>query len=190
MGKIVVTEFVSIDGVMEDPGGSENYAHGGWAFQFERGEAGDKFKLDELMTAEAMLLGRITYAGFAAAWPNMQDEQGFADRMNGMPKFVVSKTITDPTWHNTTVLSGDPITEIRALKERTSGDLLVGGSAQLVHLLAAHDLVDTYRLMIFPVVLGSGKKLFPDAALSAPTRLRVESAAPAADVQLLVLQRA
>jgi dihydrofolate reductase len=187
MGRILVTEFVSLDGVMEDPGGAEGYPHGGWTFQWERAEAGDQFKLDELMAAEVMLLGRVTYDGFAAAWPTIEDEAGFAEKMNGMPKYVVSKTLQDPEWHNTTVLSGDPLAEIRALKERIAGDILVGGSAQLVHLLAAHDLVDEYRLMVFPVILGSGKRLFGDAERDMPRRLSLDSHERAGDVQMMVL---
>ena len=131
MGRIVVTEFVSLDGVMEDPGGAESYQHGGWTFTFDRSDEGDKFKFDELMDAEAQLLGRVTYEGFAKAWPSIQDEAGFADRMNGMPKYVVSKTLTDATWNNTTVLSGDPVEEITALKARVDGNILVAGSASL-----------------------------------------------------------
>src|ERR687888_1395829 len=112
MGRIVVTEFVSLDGVMEDPGGAEDYKHGGWTFEFNRGEEGDRFKLDELREAEAQLLGRVTYEGFAAAWPSRTDEAGFADKMNTMPKYVVSTTLSDPTWTNTTVLGGDLAAEI------------------------------------------------------------------------------
>jgi dihydrofolate reductase len=190
MGKIVVTEFISIDGVVEDPGGAESYRHGGWSFTFDRTEAGDKFKLDELTSAEAQLLGRRTYDGFAAAWPSIQDPHGFADKMNGMPKYVVSTTLTEASWNNSTILSGDPVGEITALKQRLDGDLLVAGSVQLVHLLTAHDLVDEYRLMVFPVLLGSGKRLFADADTDAPTRLAVVSDERVGDVQLLVLQPA
>ena len=162
MGKVVVSEFVSLDGVMEDPGGAEDFKHGGWTFQFERGEEGDKFKLDETMQGDALLLGRVTYEGFAKAWPSMQDEVGFADKMNSMPKFVVSTTLEDPEWSNSTVIGGDVAAEVPKLKERFDGDILVAGSAQLAQSLAQHDLVDEYRLMVFPVVLGSGKRLFAD----------------------------
>jgi dihydrofolate reductase len=186
MGRIVVTEFVSLDGVMEDPGGAENYRHGGWTFTFDRSADGDKFKLDELMAAEAQLLGRVTYEGFAKAWPNYTDEAGFADRMNGMPKYVISKTLTDPTWNNTTVLSGEPVEEIRALKQRIDGDILVAGSASLVHLLTASRLVDEYRLMVFPIVLGSGKRVWAESEQA--TRMQVVSDRRVGDVQLLVLQ--
>jgi dihydrofolate reductase len=158
MGRIVVTEFVSLDGVMQAPGGGEEYAHAGWTFAIDRGEEGDRFKLDEAMATEALLLGRVTYDGFAAAWPSMQGE--FADKFNGMPKYVVSSTLQDPGWNNTTVLSGDVVDEITALREELDGDIVVHGSARLVQTLVEHGLVDELRLMVFPVVLGSGKRLF------------------------------
>ena len=160
MGRIVVTEFVSLDGVMEDPGGAEGFEHGGWTFKFERGEEGDKFKLDELNEAEAQLLGRKTYEGFAAAWPTIEDEAGFADKMNSMPKYVVSSTLESADWNNSTILSGDVPTEVAKLKDEVDGVILVAGSAQLVQTLVEHDLVDELRLMVFPVVLGKGKRLF------------------------------
>lgn len=190
MGRIVVTEFVSTDGVMEDPGGAEGYRHAGWTFTFDRGTEGDKFKLDELMASEAQLLGRVTYEAFASAWPSIKDDQGFAERMNSMPKYVVSKTLKSADWANSTILSGDPVEEVTALKQQLDGDILVAGSAQLVQLLAANDLVDEYRLMIFPVLLGSGKRLFSDADSETPTRLQVTSLQRAGDVQMVVLQRA
>jgi dihydrofolate reductase len=166
MGRIVVTEFVSLDGVMEDPGGAEGFRHGGWTFKFNRGPEGDKFKLDELHAADAMLLGRRTYEGFAAAWPNIDDEEGFAAKMNSMAKYVVSSTLTDEqaTWNNTTVVRGDFVAAVSELRQRSGGDILVAGSAQLVHGLTEHGLVDEYRLMVFPIVLGSGKRLFGDLA--------------------------
>jgi dihydrofolate reductase len=160
MGRIVVTEFVSLDGVIEAPGGGEDFEHAGWTFEFDRGAEGDRFKIDELYEAEAQLLGRVTYDGFAAAWPNMQDTGGFGERMNGMPKYVVSSTLENPTWNNTTVLSGDLAQEISDLKQRVEGVILVAGSATLVQALLAHGLVDELRLMVFPVVLGTGKRLF------------------------------
>jgi dihydrofolate reductase len=158
MGRIVVTEFVSLDGVMQAPGGGEEYAHAGWTFEIERGDEGDSFKLDEAMNAEALLLGRRTYDGFAAAWPSMQGE--FADKFNGMPKYVVSSTLQDPGWNNTSVLSGDVVEEVAALRERLDGEIVVHGSAQLVQTLVEHGLVDELRLMVFPVLLGCGKRLF------------------------------
>ena len=129
MARLVVSQFISIDGVVEDPGGSEEFERGGWAFRFERGAEGDKFKLDEVMGADALLLGRTTYEGFAAAWPS---RTGFADKFNGMPKYVVSSTLSDPGWSNSQVISGDVAAEVATLKERHDGDLLVNGSVQLV----------------------------------------------------------
>jgi dihydrofolate reductase len=160
VGRIVVTEFVSLDGVMEAPGGGENYKHAGWTFEIDRGEEGDKFKFDELMEADAQLLGRVTYDGFAAAWPTFTDEVGFADRMNAMPKYVVSSTLQSADWNNSTIVSGNVVEEIKKLKDDVDGVILVAGSAQLVQTLVEHDLVDELRLMVFPVVLGSGKRLF------------------------------
>lgn len=158
MGRIVVTEYISIDGVIEAPGGNEDYEHVGWVFEFERGEEGTKFKDDETFRSEALLLGRITYEGFALAWPTMEGK--LADKLNAMPKYVISKTLVDPDWSNTTVLSGDVIEEATALKQRVDGDIVVHGSAQLAQALFAAGLVDELRLMVFPLVLGSGKKLF------------------------------
>ncbi len=174
MGRIVVTEFVSLDGVMEDPGGSEGSRHAGWTVRFDRGPEGDRFKLDELRDAEAQLLGRVTYEGFARAWPTVEDPHGFADRMNAMPKHVVSSTLRDEdaTWNNSTVLRGDVVSEIRALKQRLGGDLLVAGSATLVQTLVEHRLVDELRLMVFPIVLGSGKRLFGDVSESLTLNLK------------------
>jgi dihydrofolate reductase len=171
MGKIVVTEFVSLDGVIEAPGGGEEFEHGGWTFEVERGPEGDKFKLDELFEAEAQLLGRRTYEGFAASWPKMNDEAGFAEKMNGMPKYVVSSSLEEADWNNTTVLRGDLATEIAKLKQEVAGVILVAGSAQLVQGLVEHDLVDELRLMVFPVVLGSGKRLFGASAEKTPLKL-------------------
>jgi dihydrofolate reductase len=185
VGRVVVSEFVSLDGVMEDPGGAEDFEHGGWTFKFEQGDDGMKFKLDETMEAEALLLGRVTYEGFAAAWPSMTDEAGFADKMNGMPKYVVSSTLENPEWNNSTVVKGDVAEEIPKLKEHVDGDLVVGGSAQLVQGLAQHDLVDEYRLMVFPIVLGSGKRLFGD--LADPSTLRLSEANPVGPDGIVVL---
>lgn len=162
MGKIVVTEYVSLDGVIQAPGGGEEYAHAGWTFAIDRGDEGEKFKLDETMGSEALLLGRVTYEGFAAAWPKMQNE--FADQLNGMPKYVVSSTLHDPEWTNTTVLSGDLVEEVTALRERLDGEIVVHGSAQLVQALIEHSLVDELRVMLFPVVLGTGKRLFGETS--------------------------
>jgi dihydrofolate reductase len=188
MSRIVVSEFVTLDGVMEDPGGAEGFDRGGWAFQFERGPEGDKFKMDELMAADALLLGRKTYEGFAEAWPSRTDEAGFADKMNSMPKFVVSTSLTDAEWNNSTVIKGDVVQEVSRLKEQPGGDILVAGSGQLVQMLVQHDLVDELRLMVFPVLLGSGKRLFPDGAGTAAFKL-VETK-PTGEVLTLTLRRA
>jgi dihydrofolate reductase len=186
MGKIVVSQFVTLDGVMEDPGGAESFERGGWAFEFDRGPEGDKFKLDEVMAADALLLGRVTYEGFAAAWPSRTGE--FADKFNTMPKFVVSTTLKDPEWNNTTVISGDVAGEVSPLRDRFGGDILVNGSAQLVNALAQHGLVDEWRLMVFPVVLGAGKRLFEDGIDKQPLEL-VESK-PAGATVILTLRPA
>jgi dihydrofolate reductase len=160
MGKLVVTEFVSLDGVFEDPGGAEDYEHGGWTFEYDRGDDGNKFKLDELMDAEVQLLGRVTYEGFAAAWPSRDGP--FADKLNNDPKVVVSTTLTEPSWHNTTVVSEDVVAAISKLKYDTEGSILVSGSGTLVATLLGAGLVDELRLMVFPTILGRGRRVFPD----------------------------
>ena len=162
MRRIVVSEFVTLDGVMEDPGGAEKSKYGGWAFQFERGPEGDKFKYDELMASDALLLGRVTYEGFAAAWPSRTGE--FADKMNGMAKYVVSTTLKRADWDNSRIIKGNVVEELSKIKALKGGDILVAGSGQLVQTLTQHDLVDEYRLMVFPVVLGGGKRLFQDGS--------------------------
>jgi dihydrofolate reductase len=170
MGRIVVTEFVSLDGVMEDPGGSEDFKYGGWTFEIPRGDEGDKFKLDETMASDALLLGRVTYEGFAKAWPTRDGE--FADKFNTMPKYVVSSTLKDPEWTNTTVLEGDLADEVAKLKEQYEGDVVVHGSRQLAQALLDQDLVDELRLMVFPVVLGTGTRLFGETSDKKPLKLR------------------
>ena len=160
MGRIVVTEFVSLDGVMEDPGGAEGYEHGGWTFEYDRGEDGDSFKLDELMQSQVQLLGRVTYEGFAKAWPSR--EGPFADKLNADPKYVVSTTLKNPAWKNTNVISGDAVEQVTKLKKETDGMILVAGSGTLVATLLQADLVDELRLMVFPTILGRGRRLFPD----------------------------
>src|SRR5918994_5316233 len=161
MGRIVVTEFVSLDGVMEAPGG-EDFKYKGWSFDFDRGEEGNTFKFDEALEAEALLLGRVTYEGFAAAWPSREGE--FADKFNSMPKYVVSSTLEEPEWDNSTVLKGDVAEEVAKLRQEQDGDIVVHGSPQLVQTLVEHGLVDELRLMVFPVVLGSGKRLFGETS--------------------------
>jgi dihydrofolate reductase len=160
MGRIVVTEFISLDGVIEAPGGWEDYKYAGWTFEFDRGDAGNKFKVDETMNSAALLLGRRTFEGFAAAWPDRDGE--FADKFNAMPKYVVSSTLSDPPWTGSTVLAGDVVDEITKLKKEQDGDIVVHGSSQLVQSLLEDDLVDELRLMVFPIVLGTGKRLFGD----------------------------
>lgn len=160
MGRIVVTEFVSLDGVVEAPGGGETFKHAGWSFNISRGAEGDQFKLDETLSSAALLLGRVTYEGFAAAWPSRTNE--FADKLNSMPKYVVSSTLKRADWNNSTVLKGDVVPEVSKLKQRLDGDIVVHGSPRLVQTLLDHDLVDEVRLMVFPIILGSGKRLFGD----------------------------
>jgi dihydrofolate reductase len=173
MSRVVISEFLSLDGVMEDPGGAEGYKHRGWSFQFDRGPQGNRFKVDELFAAEALLLGRVTYQGFAKAWPSIKDNEGFADKMNSLRKYVVSSTLkdADATWNNTRVIRGDMAKEVAKLKAQPGGDLLVAGSATLAHALTEHRLVDEYRLMVYPVLLGSGKRLFSDISDMAKLKL-------------------
>ena len=158
MGRIIVTEFITLDGVIEAPGGEGDFPRGGWAFAVSRGDDGDAFKLEETRDSAALLLGRRTYEGFAAAWPSR--EGAFADKFNGMPKYVVSSTLSDPEWTNTTVLEGDVAEAVARVRDQVDGDIVVHGSAQLVQTLLDADLVDELRLMVFPLVLGAGKRLF------------------------------
>jgi dihydrofolate reductase len=203
MGKIVITEFVSLDGVVEDPGGIGGFKHRGWTFEIDRGEEGEKaqrrqrsagglaqslenvnltpelmsripagvakFKLEETLGTEALLLGRITYEEFAALWPSRDGE--FADKFNGLPKYVVSSTLEDPEWNNSTVLEGDVVQEVSRLKQELDGDVVVHGSIRLARTLVEHDLVDELRLMLYPVVLGTGKRLFGETSEKKPMRL-------------------
>ena len=169
MGRIVVTEFITLDGVVEAPGGGEGFVHDGWSFEFDRGDEGNRFKLEETMGSEALLLGRKTYEGFAAAWPARDGE--FADKFNSMPKYVVSSTLASPEWSNTTVLHGDLGEDVSRVREAHQGDVVVHGSPQLVQSLLEADLVDELRLMVFPVVLGTGKRLFGETSDKKPLRL-------------------
>ena len=191
MGKIVATEFISLDGVIEDPGGSEDFVHGGWTFEIDRGDEGNKFKLDELEEAEAQLLGRVTYEGFADAWPEREGDSnmgGFAKMMNTMPKYVYSTTLESADWQNSTVLSGDFAEDIRKVKDQVDGVILVAGSAALVQGLIANDLLDELRLMVFPVTLGGGKRLFADDGRKVPLTL-TDARTIGAGVQLLTFER-
>jgi dihydrofolate reductase len=187
MGRIVVTEFISLDGVVEDPGGSEDFKYGGWSFAFDRGDEGNKFKLDETMEADALLLGRVTYEGFAEAWPSRDGE--FADKFNNMRKYVVSSTLSDPEWTNSTVLDGDVVEEVRKLRREPGGDVVVHGSVQLAQTLIDNDLVDELRLMVFPVVLGAGKRLFGETGDKKTLRL-TDSKTVGEGVAILVYQQA
>ena len=188
MGRIVVTEFVSLDGVMEDPGGSEHSKHGAWTFKFNRGDEGDKFKLDETLKAEAQLLGRVTYEGFASAWPTMSGDP-FSDKFNSMPKYVVSSKLKKADWNNSTILKGDVVDEVSKLKQTVRGDILVSGSARLVQTLIANDLVDQLNLMVFPVILGSGKRLFGETG--APKTLQLAESKTVGDgVSILIYKPA
>jgi dihydrofolate reductase len=187
VGRIVVTEFMSLDGVVEDPGGAEDFRHGGWSFEIPRGDEGDQFKLDETMASEALLLGRVTYEGFAEAWPSREGE--FADKFNTMPKYVVSSTLEEPEWTNTTVLKGDFAEEVSKLRGELDGEIVVHGSVRLVQALIEHDLVDELRLMVFPLVLGTGKRLFGETSDKKPLRL-VDSKIVGDGVAILIYQRA
>ena len=187
MSRIVVSQFVSLDGVIEDPVGIETLGRGAWSGRASSGEEGGKFKVQELMDAEAVLLGRRTYDGFFAAWPSRGGE--YADRINSMPKYVVSSTLQDTEWTNTTVLDGDVADEMRAVKERHGGEILIYGSAQLTDALMQHDLVDEWRLMIFPVVVGTGKRCFGDPGRAVDMRL-TESRTVGEGVVILVYQPA
>ncbi|HZQ81356.1 MAG TPA: dihydrofolate reductase family protein [Gaiellaceae bacterium] len=184
MGQVVVTEFITLDGVIEDPGGAEGGPNGGWAFRFDRGAEGDAFKVKELEDADAQLLGRVTYEGFAKAWPSMRND-AFGEKMNAMPKVVVSTTLTVATWENSTILR--TVDGVADLKTQYDGDILVAGSATLAHALFEHDLVDRLHLMVFPLLLGTGKKLFPDAG--DVKKFQVTSVQQSAEVAIVTLKR-
>jgi dihydrofolate reductase len=185
VGRIVVTEFISLDGVIEAPGGGEDFQRGGWTLEFDQGADGAKFKIDETLDAEAALLGRVTYGQFAAVWPSQEGE--FADKFNTMPKYVVSSTLQNPEWTNSTVLDGDVVDEVAKLRQRRDGDIVVHGSAQLVQTLVEHDLVDELRLMVFPVVVGAGKRLFGDT--SGTKRLRLADSRTVGDGVAILIYR-
>jgi len=187
MGRIVITEYISVDGVVEAPSGTEDFERVGWTDGFHRGPEGDRFKVDETMRSAALLFGRTTYDGFAAVWPHV--EGAFADRFNALPKYVVSSTLDEPSWNNTIVLRGDPVEEVARLRATIDGDIVVHGSAQLAQLLVEHDLVDALHLLVYPVVVGAGKRLF--GGTSATKRLALAEARTFDDgVHLLVYQRA
>ena|SRR5215217_6511693 len=193
MGKLVVTQFISVDGVIEDPGGSEDFEYGGWSFEYDRGEDGDQFKMDELNAAEAALLGRVTYEGFAAAWPEREgdeEEGGFAEKFNSMPKHVVSTTLKDPEWNNSHVISDNVPEEVEKLKGQYDGEIQVAGSATLVKTLAENGLVDQWNLMVFPTVLGKGKRLFPDGIPRLKLKLAEDRGVGPDGVRVQIYERA
>jgi dihydrofolate reductase len=186
--RVVVSEFVTLDGVMQGPGGAEpGFEHAGWSMAYWHEEIA-RFKFDELVASDALLLGRVTYQGFAAAWPSASDEQGFADRMNGLPKFVVSTTLNTVEWNNSHLIKGNIAAEVSSLKQQPGQDILIGGSATLVQTLMRHDLIDEYRLLVYPVVLGSGKRIFKDGTTT--TLSLVESRALPTGVVLVRYQLA
>jgi dihydrofolate reductase len=186
MGTVVVSQFITIDGVVEDPGGSEGSRYGGWAFQFDRGAEGDRFKVEEVMAAGALLLGRRTYEGFAEAWPSREGE--FADKFNTMPKYVVSSSLVDPEWNNTTVVGADVGAGVERIRNEVDGVILVNGSVQLVGELIERDLVEELRLMTFPVVIGGGLRLFREGA--GPHRMRLTEARQAGETLITIYQPA
>jgi dihydrofolate reductase len=186
MGKLVVTEFVSVDGVFEDPGGAEDFEHGAWSFEFDRGEEGEKFKLDETLDSDALLLGRVTYEGFAEAWPERDGE--FADKFNSMPKYVVSSTLEDLEWTNSTVIGTDLQAEVPKLKDQHERDIVVHGSGQVARGLLDLGLLDELRLMVFPVVLGKGKRPFEGAEMS-PLKLTESKIVGSDGVIVLIYER-
>jgi dihydrofolate reductase len=164
--KIVVTEYISLDGVIEDPVGMENSGLGNWIGPFSRGPEGDKFKHEELFAADALIFGRATYEAFAAAWPHIKDEAGYADRMNQLPKYLASSTLESANWGPTTIWNGDLVAAAKTMKTEGGGEILIFGSASIVRQLAPHGLIDEYRLMVYPTLLGAGKRLFPDGVKS------------------------
>jgi dihydrofolate reductase len=186
LGRIVVTEYISVDGVVEAPSGTENFERVGWTDAFSRGPEGDQFKLDETRASDALLLGRVTYDGFAPVWPQYEGE--LADKFNGMPKYVVSQTLSNPEWNNTTDLTGDVVEEVTRLKEQYEADIVVHGSPQLAQTLIEHDLVDALHLQVYPVIVGAGKRFFSDT--TATKRLRLAEARTVGDVHILIYERA
>jgi dihydrofolate reductase len=185
MGRIVVTEYISVDGVVEAPSGTESFERVGWTDDFSRGPEGDAFKVDETMASDALLFGRVTYDAFAEVWPHVEGE--FADKFNTMPKYVVSSTLDDPQWNNTTVLRGDVVEEVANLKRQHERDIVVHGSPQLAQTLIEHDFVDALHLQVYPVIVGAGKRLFGET--SATKRLRLTSAKTVGDIHLLIYER-
>ena len=186
MSRILVSQFVSADGVIEDPVGMEGLGRGSWT-DASFGEEGTKFKLDEVMETDAMLFGRRTYDAYVAAWPSRDDE--YANKLNAMPKYVLSSTLGEPEWTNTTVLRGGAAEAARSVKERHAGNIMIQGSAQLADALLEHDLVDEWRLMVFPVVVGKGKRFFGDPGRAVDLRL-TESRSVGDGVAILIYEPA
>jgi dihydrofolate reductase len=164
MGNVIASLFVTLDGVMEGPGPQDTFPRAGWSVPFWNDQIA-KIKRDELFAADALLLGRVTYLGFAATWPGRIDEQGFADRMNALPKWVASKTLERVEWSGAQIIRGDVATEVKRLKQLLRNDILIPGSRRLIYSLMPHDIIDEYRLLVYPVVVGAGKKLFEDVRL-------------------------
>ncbi len=186
MGRIVVTEYISVDGIVEAPSGTESFERVGWTDGFSRGPEGDQFKWEETRTSDALLLGRVTYDGFAAVWPTFEGE--FADKFNSMPKYVISSTLEAPEWNNTTVLRGDVVDEVSKLREMYEGDIVVHGSPQLAQTLIEHDLVDAIHLQVYPIIVGAGKRLFADT--STTKRMNLTEAKTVGDgVQILIYEK-
>jgi dihydrofolate reductase len=185
MGRIVATAYVSLDGVVQAPGGHEDFEHAGWSFEVDRGEEFERYKLDETLDSEALLLGRVTYEIFAASWPSMEGE--VADKLNAMPKYVVSSTLEKGEWNNSTVLGGDVVGEVSRLRQKLDGEIVVHGSPKLAQTLLEHDLIDELRMMVFPVVLGTGKRLFGET--SDKKRLRLTNSRTVGDgIAILVYE--
>jgi dihydrofolate reductase len=187
MGRIVVTEYISVDGVVEAPSGTESFERVGWTDAFTRGPEGDQFKLDEALAADALLLGRVTYDAFAPVWPLFEGE--FADKFNTMPKYVISSTLKDPEWINTTVLRGEVVDEVTRLKQQYDGDIVVHGSPRLAQTLIELDLVDALHLQVYPVIVGAGRRLFAETSNTKQLRL-VEARTVGDGVHILIYERA
>jgi dihydrofolate reductase len=189
VARIIASEMVTTDMVIEDPGGGGGFEHGGWILQFDQGEDGRQIKLEEIFFAEALLMGRVTYERLASYWPEAVDDSGFAQKINSMPKYVVSSTLADPEWENTTVLSGDAVAAVRELKESASGPILLNGSAQLAQALTEAGLVDEFRAMVHPVLVAEGLRMFPDPAEMQKLKLK-QATAYDSGVALLIYERA
>jgi dihydrofolate reductase len=189
MGKIIVSEFITLDGVMEAPGGEDSLGErSGWSIPYFNEETA-KFKLDDLLASDALLMGRVTYQIYAAVWPSMTDEEGFADQMNSLPKYVVSTTLEKVEWNNSRLIRGNIPEEVKKLKQEVQRNILIDGGSDLVNLLMQHDLIDEYRLLVHPVVVGKGKRLFREGSQKKELRL-IEARALSTGVVALTYQPA